>query len=175
LRHPGGITIAELAELRGVSKDAARRLVRTGKVVAHQAPGTHGLTWCVHPDESPTLRQGSTIVVDPGAPPLHNPGTTVAPGSDLTVLVALVDRLERDNRDLAASAAMWQERARVLADQLALPAPESPQAAPLAAESVPLAPTSAGSALAAWMRWRWLLVTLAVAVLAAGWLVFAPR
>src|SRR5436305_12760483 len=42
-------------------------------------------------------------------------------------LVALVDRLQAENRDLAASAAIWQERARVLTDQLALAAPQQPQ------------------------------------------------
>jgi len=45
-------------------------------------------------------------------------------------LVLLVGRLQTENRDLASTAAMWQERARVLADQWALPAPGAPTAAP---------------------------------------------
>jgi hypothetical protein len=60
LRHPGGLTITEFAELRGISKDAARRLVPAGKVVAHQTAGTHGPEWCVHPDESPPLRMDNS-------------------------------------------------------------------------------------------------------------------
>ena len=44
-------------------------------------------------------------------------------------LVLLVGRLQTENRDLSAAAAMWQERARVLTDQLALKAPETPVAA----------------------------------------------
>src|SRR4051812_12988909 len=38
----GGITLGELAEVRGVSKDAARRLVKAGKVAAHQTAGSYG-------------------------------------------------------------------------------------------------------------------------------------
>jgi len=42
-------------------------------------------------------------------------------------LVALVGRLQAENRNLATAAAVWQERARVLGEQLALAAPQQPQ------------------------------------------------
>jgi len=47
--------------------------------------------------------------------------------SGIAALVALVDRLQAENRDLAAAAAVWQERARVLGEQLVLTAPQQPQ------------------------------------------------
>jgi len=43
-------------------------------------------------------------------------------------LIALVRELSDKLAESAAVAAMWQERARVLGDQLALAAPQSPQA-----------------------------------------------
>ena len=110
---PCGVTLAGLAEQRGISKDAARRLVKAGKIEGHRVEGAHGPEWCAHPDAPATV-----------APGQHQPGTTVAPGVDGGGLVALVDRLTVENRQLAEAAAMWQARAGMLAERLALAAPE---------------------------------------------------
>ena len=67
--------------------------------------------------------------------------TTVTSVEDVRVtveadrLAALVRELTAENRELAAAAAVWQERARVLSDQLALAAPQSPPDASGATES----------------------------------------
>jgi hypothetical protein len=63
----GGLTLVAFAEARAISKDAARRLVRSGQVPAHLVPSRRGPAWCIHPD-------GLTTDGDPGAtvaPPLR--------------------------------------------------------------------------------------------------------
>ena len=146
----GGLSLAALAEQRGISKDAARRLVKAGKVSAHQVAGIHGPEWCVHLDSPVEARNGGAG----DAPGLRNGPATVAPGSDLDGLVALVDRLQVENRQLAEAAAVWQERARVLADQLALAAPA---ASPLEARTASERPEPTTEAPVPWWRswWRW--------------------
>jgi hypothetical protein len=82
---------------------------------------------------------------------------TVTPA--MAVLVALVDRLTVENRelgrqlvDVTAAATLWQERARVLTDQLALAAPalsEGPVASNRAPE--PLDPTPEPSSPFPWL------------------------
>jgi hypothetical protein len=52
--------------------------------------------------------------------------STVAPGPDLAGLVALVDRLQVENRRLAEAAAVWQTRAAMLEERLALAPHHSP-------------------------------------------------
>ena len=70
-------------------------------------------------------------------------------------LADLIERLTRANQDLAASSAMWQERARVLEGRLLAlgageDAPRTQPAAPGATE--PPAPAFR-PAVAAWRRW----------------------
>jgi hypothetical protein len=94
--------------------------------------------------------------------------------SGVAELVALVDRLQAEAREHAATAAMWQERAGTLADrfvvaetkllELAAPA-ESPGAGHQAASISGMALGS--SSTHPWTRWRWWLVLLTV-VLAVG-------
>src|SRR4051794_3196686 len=47
----GGMTIASYAAARGISKDAARCLLRAGKLGAHRTLGPYGPAWCVHPED----------------------------------------------------------------------------------------------------------------------------
>jgi hypothetical protein len=147
---PGcGVSLATLASERGISKDAARRLVKAGKVSAHRVPGAHGPEWCVHLDSPVEARHGGAG----DAPGLRDGPATVAPASDLAGLVALVERLQVENRQLAEAAATWQTRALMLEERLALTAPESPVEAPTAAES----PEPTQEPSAPWWRswWRW--------------------
>jgi hypothetical protein len=116
-----GITLAAFADSRAISKDAARRLLRSGRVVGHLVAGQRGPAWCVHPDA------GATVVDDCAsvAPPMHHGGATVnAPSEPSTAdLVALVRELSDKLTATAAVAALWQERARVLDERLALTTP----------------------------------------------------
>jgi hypothetical protein len=188
----GGLSLSELAEQRGISNDAARRLVKAGKVPAHQVTSDHGPTWCCHPDGEIPERNGSASP----APGLHQGAATVAPESrnggaggaqpqDVAALVALVDRLTtekaelvEDNRELTRTVAAWQSQAIVLAgwltdaqERLALNAPVAPQQ-PQASSGAPDqpapttdAPVPPSARLLAW--WPALLAALAIVAVVA--------
>lgn len=165
-----GITLAALAEQRGISKDAARRLVRTGKVQAHRVAGAHGPELCIHLEPLVSTHQGGAG----DAPGTDDAGATPAPPPEVLALVTLVDRLTVENRQLAETAAVWQERARVLEERLALAPPaESPVASILTPTPAPLPQTQASPL--SWVPRRWLVVLAVVAVLlvsGAAWVVY---
>jgi hypothetical protein len=163
----GGISLGELAEQRSISKDAARRLVKAGRVSAHQVAGSHGPAWCVHPDADAPDRHGGAG----DAPGLRNGPATVARPEDVAALVALVDRLTMENRELVGAVAAWQSQAVVLAGRLADAEQRLAIGAPSESTLVgPGAPESAGAALGPsglfsvrWPAWApWLLTLLAI-------------
>jgi hypothetical protein len=119
-----GQTLAAAAEALGISKDAVRRRLRAGQLGGHQVDGPHGPTWCVHLDGAPGLRHG-------GDAPAHTPAPTVATPIEAAALVELVDRLTRENRDLAGQVGYFQARAQVLDERVrALEAPKEQSAPP---------------------------------------------
>jgi hypothetical protein len=163
----GGISLGELAEQRSISKDAARRLVKAGTVPAHRPAGTHGPAWCGHPDGNVPERNGGAG----DAPGLRNGPATMAQPEDVAALVALVDRLTIENRELVGAVAAWQAQAVALAgrladaeQQLALDVPISPLVAPGEPKTVEVsgATSTAFSLLLA--LWRWLVIVLVVVV-----------
>ena len=71
----------------------------------------------------------------------------MAPVPDLAMLVALVDRLQVENRQLAEAAATWPTRALMLEEQLALTAlSQQPLEAPRGLEPAPPVPRRPGGA-----------------------------
>src|SRR5690349_16580483 len=99
------LTIAQAAEVLGVSVDTVRRRLRRGELHGRQVPTQRGPAWRVRIAEDATV--GSTPM-QPGLADL------------VAMLREVTERAERN----AAAAAMWQERCRVLQDRLqALPAP----------------------------------------------------
>lgn len=140
-----GLTLAEAAISIGISKDAVRRRLKAGKLAGHQVVGAHGPEWCVHPEQPGDDRHGGATPAHTPAPPLDNPGATVAQPADVAALVAIVDRLERENGELKTAVAAWQSQAVVLAgrlsdaqDRLAIAAPPvTPQEPILAAQTAP--------------------------------------
>jgi hypothetical protein len=138
------LTVGQAATLAGVSVRTMRRRVAAGEVmtaghgqarrivaasvVAAPPPGdpaTGGQADGTPASVTPAMTEDVTEVradVTADSPAAGTPA--------MAVLVALVDRLTSENRDLGrqlvdvtAAATLWQERARVLADQLALAAP----------------------------------------------------
>ena len=79
-----------------------------------------------------------------------------------------MDRLTVENRQLAETSAVWQERARVLEERLALAAPAESPVAGQEAPPVPAATTDGPATVTARLRalasWVPLLVMLALAV-----------
>ena len=125
--RPRSYTLREAAGILGVSVTALRRRVAAGQVRAERVDRPQGSSWRVYLDAHA---------------PEHAPRVTVAerdrlkaprergPEPGTADLIALVRELTDKLAESAAVAAMWQERARVLGDQLALAAPQSPPEAP---------------------------------------------
>ncbi len=101
------LPIAEAALTLGITVNALRQRIKRGTVQSIKTQAG----WLVATDHRPTTTDHRPTTLDTA---------TMAP------LAAMVADLARENRDLAAAAAVWQERARVLEDRLlALSAGES--------------------------------------------------
>jgi excisionase family DNA binding protein len=148
MQGDGELTLAQAAEVLGVSVDTIRRRVRRGELQARQVPTQHGPAWRV------SLGNGATV----GSTPMH------APLGDLVAMLReLTERAERN----AAAAALWQGRAQVLEAELAqareqlralpAPPPDMPQDAPQresgAVSPEPTPPPAAGRRRPWWRFW----------------------
>lgn len=164
MTEDGGSSLGELAEARGISKDAARRLVKAGKVPAHQTVGGHGPAWCVHPDGDLPERNGGAG----DAPGLHHGPATVAMPEDVAALVGMVDRQAAEIRELVGAVAAWQSQAVFLAgrlvdaeQRLAISAPA--QSTFLTSTAVQSVEPPSDARLARLRTWApWLLAVLAI-------------
>ncbi len=171
--RPDLVPLGEAAERLDLSTEAVRKRIQRGTLVGEKVAGA----WFVRADQFPPSassgRQDAAIetasgrpdgtdrTAGPGGDGVQTDGRTPPepPAVDLMPLADLIERLTRANRDLAASAAIWQERARVLEGRLlALGAGDAPQDAPRTQPEAPGAtepPRPASDALM--LRWRqWL-------------------
>ncbi len=160
---PRSYSLREAAGILGVSITALRRRVAAGQIRAERVERPQGSSWRVYldahaPEHAPTPSRSERDTLQ--APRERGP----APGT--ADLIALVRELSDKLAESAAVAAMWQERARVLADQLALAAPSKstlegrtePETAGVAQES----------AISRWRAWApWVLAVLAICAVAA--------
>jgi hypothetical protein len=115
------VTVPEAAQILGVSTDAVRSRLRRGTLEGVKIAGEwhvplrilHGSRQDAQP--SPTgPRQDATGDRQAG----QQAPDRIATVMDVAPLAELIDDLARRNADLAATAAMWQFRARQLEDQL---------------------------------------------------------
>ncbi|MDP9357173.1 MAG: helix-turn-helix domain-containing protein [Chloroflexota bacterium] len=162
-------TITDAARLLGVSENAVRKRIRRGTLPAQK----QGDRWLVaFPGQAADY---SSATIDLASPTSGLAGGQAAPttgqASDLaaaiTPLADLIERLTRENRELAEAATTWQMRAGILEQQLKqLTAggdtpTDAPQASPFApgeAQPANVAPDPSASprpAHAPWWR-RWL-------------------
>ncbi len=148
--HAGGtdmLPIAEAALRRGVTVNALRQRIKRGTV--HAVKTDAG--WLVATDHRPPAPGHSTdhrpTTTD------HRP-TTIEPAG-LAPLAAMVADLARENRDLAAAAAVWQERARVLEDRLLALSAGDPSGEPSRTRSDAPGGTIGGNGalVSRWRRW----------------------
>jgi hypothetical protein len=121
--EPGrSYTLREAAGILGVSVTALRRRVAAGQIRAERLERPQGSAWRVFLDAHAPGDAPSVTVVER---PRSNAPAARGPEPGLPEFVSLVSELSQKLAESAAVAAMWQERARVLADQLALAAPKS--------------------------------------------------
>jgi hypothetical protein len=123
-------TLAEAAPVLGVSVDTVRRRLKRGQIEGRQVHTQHGPTWEVSlgniSTEHREAAQGSANGAQGAA------GGDAAPA--VIQLVALVDRLQQENRVLAGQVGFLSAQLSVAEDRLALAAPS---------ESVPVAQQTA--------------------------------
>jgi hypothetical protein len=144
--HAGGadmLPIAEAALRRGVTVNALRQRIKRGTLTAVKTDAG----WLVATDHPTTARGRSTN---------HDrPRPTKIEPAGLAPLAAMVADLARENRDLAAAAAVWQERARVLEDRLLALSAGDPSGEPSRTRSDAPGGTIGGNGalVSRWRRW----------------------
>ena len=110
---PALLSAREAALSIGVTERTVRNWISSGKLPAERTPA--GFRIRSEDLPAPALTTASQVPEIP---------------SGLSDLVALVDRLTRENRDLASLVGTLQERCSTLQAQLALPAPDPLKIAP---------------------------------------------
>jgi excisionase family DNA binding protein len=156
-------TLAEAAPVLGVSVDTVRRRLKRGELESRQVHTQHGPTWEVRLGVVSTEHNAAAKGAANGAQGVAEGGAGVVE------LVVLVDRLQRENRDLAGqvgflTAQLAAAQEQITALQAPQDAPERSQGANLASETPepvpeprpdpfpePLPPTPNGSPW--WRRW----------------------
>ncbi len=141
--HTGGagmVSLAEAALTLGITVNALRQRIKRGTVRAVKTEAG----WLVATNRQPTAPSRSTN---------HQPTTIETAG--LAPLAAMVADLARDNRELAAAAAVWQERALVLEGRLlALSAGDSSGVSATTSPNAQGATIGGnGALLSRWRRW----------------------
>ena len=162
----GGLTVQQAAVGAGVSERTVRRWIKEGRLAADKVPTAQGYEWRVQvpgagcPTPGPARRvDGGTAVRVPGAASgaaLPVAGRVEPPaGEALVRALALVERLQRENLELAGRVGFLQGQLQETQTQLLALAP--PGAAPVAPAplAVAEAPASGGPSPGRWRRlWR---------------------
>ena len=148
------LTVTEAATVAGVSVRTMRRWATSGQV--RTVGSGHGRRIVAASLSKETAKADTNGQEDlpPDVTVSATSVTETASGHEADRLAALVTDLSVRLADQTALTAIWQERARVLGDQLALAAPVTPQEPILAAQTV--TPSSVESAVPVWRHW-WLL------------------
>jgi predicted ArsR family transcriptional regulator len=118
-----GLSLEEAADDLGISVNAVRQRLKRGTLQGEKT----ATGWVVF------LSANQATAGGVGRQPTGQPSTSARPAtdrpSDLEPLAGLIADLSRENRELAAAAALWQERARFLSERLA-----ALEAGPIAAQ-----------------------------------------
>jgi hypothetical protein len=117
-------TLAEAAPVLGVSVDTVRRRLKRGQIEGRQVHTQHGPTWEVSLGDVSTERQEAAEGAAQGA----QGGTEGDAGRGIAQLIALVDRLQQENRVLAGQVGFLTAQLSMAEERLALAAPVVPQA-----------------------------------------------
>ena len=177
--RPDVVPLTEAAERLELSTEAVRKRIQRGTLPGRKVDGawwveaTHlppASTSTGRPDDpgGATERQDGPVgtaerrpddaVQTAGPDPGRNGDAAAAPaGVDLAPLADVIASLTRENRELAAAAALWQERARTLEGRLlALADGDAPADAP--APAPPPEPTddprpATEALMLRWRRW----------------------
>jgi len=129
-------TLKEAAQILGRSVTAVRRQVASGQIKAERVQRPQGSVWRVFLDGEGA--EGDRRVSVAEGHQIHAPAEPQAerpPEPAISELIALVSQLSQKLAEASAVSAMWQERARVLGERLALSAPETSQGVPTSTDT----------------------------------------
>ena len=111
------LTLADAAVRPGISPDAARKRLERGTLHGEKRAGR----WLVYlePDATVDAAHDAGLSAVTDSDRTADAGRTPPDAAvDMAPLAELIGWLTRDNQELAAAAALWQERARFLGEQL---------------------------------------------------------
>lgn len=126
--QPSGWSLQDAADHLGVTVNAVRQRIKRGTLDAERTPAGWVVFLPTNQETNPASGQRPT-----GQPAAHARRATNRPDDQpgIAPLVDLVADLTRQNAELSAAAALWQERARFLGERLAaLEAGPMPESAP---------------------------------------------
>jgi excisionase family DNA binding protein len=134
------LSLQEAAERLGVSERTVQRRIAKGTVQAYKTDTPRGQVWRVILD-SPVVPHDSTqngaAVVHDSISVTHDSTPPATPAPDLDRLVDLVDRLTRDNQQLAGQLGFVQAKLQAAEEQIRLLSVPKDAPAP-AAEPAPV-------------------------------------
>jgi hypothetical protein len=172
------LTVSEAATVAGVSVRTMRRWAAGGqvrtvgkghgrKVVAASLSELSASTVTIGQDDRPEVTAETARSA--------TAATETANGHEADRLADLVRELSQRLAEQTAMTALWMERARVLSDQLALPAPEASQTTTAGQETAPVSESTTEAPAHWWRSWVVYGVggLVVIVIAAAAWLV--PR
>ncbi len=152
-----GLTVQQAAAACGVSERTIRRRIKEGSLAAEKIPTAQGYEWRVHldgaarPPGKPSRRVDDNRVDSRTAPAANGVDRMAEEISAALVrALELVERLQRENLELAGRVGFLQGKLQETQAQLLTPAP--PATAPGAAPAVPAAEPLRGGLRAFWQR-----------------------
>ena len=122
-----GLTIKQAAKELGISSDSVRRRIRSGSLQAFQVPTAQGYEWRIvlGAQAQGASRQLNGDDAQVGGEPMQSRQ------ADSGALAAVVDRLSRENVELAGRCGFLQARVQQLEGEVkALQAPRDPEPEP---------------------------------------------
>jgi len=118
--NDSGLTVEHAAGRLQVSERTIHRRIKQGKLQAHKVDTPRGQVWCVHLDSmsgmDDNIRQRASLTVD--TPAVME--DSALPVGETLELVRLVDRLSRDNQQLAGQVGFLQSEIQQRDRQIAL-------------------------------------------------------
>ena len=106
-QRDGSFTVKDAAARLGVSERTIRRRIKDRVIDAQQVPTAHGYEWRVYLDttavqvDTPSTRHAGKV----DGPPVQPAGT---PAPELMKALEMVDRLQRENQQLASQVGFLQ-------------------------------------------------------------------
>ena len=135
-QRDGSFTVKEAAARLGVSERTIRRRIKDRVIDAQQVPTPHGYEWRVYLDtdavqvDTPSTRHASKL----NGTPVQPAGT---PAPELMKALDLIDRLQRDNQQLAGQVGFLQAKLQDAEEQIKLLMAPQDEPVPTPAKRVP--------------------------------------